>query len=90
MALLETRGLSMAFGGLRALQALDLMVEPGEIVGLIGPNGSGKTTAFNVISGLYRASAGRVLFGSANIDLARRPPHANTALGVARTFQNQR
>ena len=58
MALLEVRGLSMAFGGLRALQELDLVVERGEIAGLIGPNGSGKTTAFNVISGLYRATAG--------------------------------
>jgi ABC-type branched-subunit amino acid transport system ATPase component len=90
MFLLEARGLSMAFGGLRAVQALDLTVQPGEIVGLIGPNGSGKTTVFNVISGLYRATAGCVLFGSGKTDLVGRPPHAITALGVARTFQNQR
>jgi ABC-type branched-subunit amino acid transport system ATPase component len=90
MSLLQACGLSMAFGGLRAVQALDLSVQPGEIVGLIGPNGSGKTTVFNVVSGLYRATAGRVVFGSGETDLVGRPPHAITALGVARTFQNQR
>jgi ABC-type branched-subunit amino acid transport system ATPase component len=90
MSLLEACGLSMAFGGLRAVQALDLTVQPGEIVGLIGPNGSGKTTVFNVISGLYRATAGCVVFGTSQVDLVGRPPHAITALGVARTFQNQR
>jgi ABC-type branched-subunit amino acid transport system ATPase component len=90
MALLQVTGLSMAFGGLRALDRLDLVVQPGEVVGLIGPNGSGKTTAFNVISGLYRASAGRILFGPQAVDLVGRPPHAIAALGIARTFQNQR
>jgi ABC-type branched-subunit amino acid transport system ATPase component len=90
MALLEVRGLSMAFGGLRALQELDLVVERGEIAGLIGPNGSGKTTAFNVISGLYRATAGRIAFDDSRAELVGRPPHAIAALGVARTFQNQR
>ena len=90
MALLQVIGLSMAFGGLRALDRLDLEVGGGEVVGLIGPNGSGKTTAFNVVSGLYRASAGRILFDAAQHDLVGRAPHAITALGVARTFQNQR
>ena len=90
MALLQVIGLSMAFGGLRALDRLDLEVGGGEVVGLIGPNGSGKTTAFNVVSGLYRASAGRILFGAGQHDLVGRAPHAITALGVARTFQNQR
>lgn len=90
MALLQVIGLSMTFGGLRAVDSLDLEVQPGEVVGLIGPNGSGKTTVFNVVSGLYRASAGRVLFGTDKRDLIGRPPHAITALGVARTFQNQR
>jgi ABC-type branched-subunit amino acid transport system ATPase component len=88
--LLRTAGLSMAFGGLRAVNDLDLAVQPGEIVGLIGPNGSGKTTVFNLISGLYRASAGRIAFGPEALDLVGRPPHAITALGIARTFQNQR
>src|SRR5262245_5536609 len=90
MPLLEASGLSMAFGGLRAVSGLDLALQPGEIIGLIGPNGSGKTTVFNLVSGLYRAGAGRILFGTERIDLVGRAPHAVTALGVARTFQNQR
>jgi ABC-type branched-subunit amino acid transport system ATPase component len=90
MQLLEVSGLSMAFGGLRAVNELDLKIQAGEIVGLIGPNGSGKTTVFNLVSGLYRATAGRILFGANRIDLVGRAPHAITALGVARTFQNQR
>ena len=57
MALLETHRLSKAFGGLRAVHELDLRVEPGEIVGLIGPNGSGKTTVFNLLTGIYRSTA---------------------------------
>jgi ABC-type branched-subunit amino acid transport system ATPase component len=88
--LLEASGLSVAFGGLKAVNVLDLCIEDGEVVGLIGPNGSGKTTVFNVISGVYRANAGRILLGSGKIDLVGRRPHAITALGVARTFQNQR
>ena len=88
--LLQVIGLSMTFGGLRALDGVDLQVQPAEVVGLIGPNGSGKTTVFNVVSGLYRASAGRVLFGAQKQDLVGRAPHVITALGVARTFQNQR
>jgi ABC-type branched-subunit amino acid transport system ATPase component len=90
MALLEVRGLSMSFGGLRAVQALDLTVAHGEIAGLIGPNGSGKTTVFNLISGLYRATAGRIAFDDGRVELVGRPPHAVVALGIARTFQNQR
>ncbi len=62
MALLETQRLSKAFGGLRAVHELDLRVEPGEIVGLIGPNGSGKTTVFNLLTGIYRSTAGRMTF----------------------------
>jgi ABC-type branched-subunit amino acid transport system ATPase component len=92
MPLLETSGLTKDFGGLRAVHDLALRVEEGEIAGLIGPNGSGKTTVFNVISGLYRATAGRILFRAAGglRELAGRPAHAITALGIARTFQNQR
>ncbi len=89
MPLLEASGLSMAFGGLRAVHELDLAVQPGEIAGLIGPNGSGKTTVFNLISGVYRATAGRIVFDG-KADLLGRPPHAITKLGIARTFQNQR
>ena len=93
MALLETQGLSKAFGGLRAVNELDLRVELGEIVGMIGPNGSGKTTVFNLITGIYRSTAGRMTFlarDGSPADLAGLPSHAITALGVARTFQNQR
>jgi ABC-type branched-subunit amino acid transport system ATPase component len=90
MTLLETAGLSKRFGGLQALQDLDLRVEAGEIVGLIGPNGSGKTTVFNVVTGLYPASAGRVRFDDGRHELTGLPPHRVTALGIARTFQNQR
>jgi branched-chain amino acid transport system ATP-binding protein len=90
MPLLEASGLSMAFGGLRAVHELDLAVQAGEITGLIGPNGSGKTTVFNLISGLYRATAGRIFFDRDRSDLVGRAPHTITKLGIARTFQNQR
>jgi ABC-type branched-subunit amino acid transport system ATPase component len=93
MALLETQGLSKAFGGLHAVHALDLRVEPGEIVGMIGPNGSGKTTVFNLLTGIYRSTAGRMLFRGRDgdpVELTGLPSHAVTALGIARTFQNQR
>src|SRR5262249_60349139 len=66
-ALLEARGLSKHFGGVLALDELDLAVAPDEILGLIGPNGSGKTTFFNVITGIYAADAGRVSFDGADI-----------------------
>jgi ABC-type branched-subunit amino acid transport system ATPase component len=89
MALLQTAGLTKDFGGLTAVQGLDLRVEEGEIVGLIGPNGSGKTTVFNLVTGLYRVTAGRITFQGRH-ELANRSPHAITALGLARTFQNQR
>ncbi len=74
MALLDVGGLSMAFGGLRAVQDLDLAVAQGEIAGLIGPNGSGKTTVFNLISGLYRATAGRISFDDGRAELIGRSP----------------
>jgi ABC-type branched-subunit amino acid transport system ATPase component len=86
--LLEVRGLSRTFGGLQALQAIDLVVDPGEIVGMIGPNGSGKTTFFNALTGLFQATAGSVRFKDK--DITRLPPHRITAAGLARTFQNQR
>ena len=86
MALLETRGLSKSFGGLRAIQNLDMDVEEGTIHGLIGPNGSGKSTFFNLVSGVYQPDPGsRIAF--AGTDITRAPPHAVAKLGVARTFQ---
>jgi ABC-type branched-subunit amino acid transport system ATPase component len=91
--LLETTGLTKDFGGLRAVHDLALHISQGEIVGLIGPNGSGKTTVFNLVTGLYRPTAGHVVFdpgdGTAR-ELTGLPAHAITALGIARTFQNQR
>ncbi|MGC1670372.1 MAG: ATP-binding cassette domain-containing protein, partial [Pseudolabrys sp.] len=59
-ALLEARNLTKHFGGVLALDGLDLAVAPNEILGLIGPNGSGKTTFFNVVTGIYSADAGQV------------------------------
>jgi len=83
--LLETRGLTKRFGGVVAVDGLPLTVHRGEIRGLIGPNGSGKTTTINLLSGLYRADAGEVFLRRHRIDRLR--PHEITAQGVARTFQ---
>ena len=65
--LLEARGLTRRFGGVVALDNLDLVVVPNEIIGLIGPNGSGKTTFFNVVTGIYGAHGGSVTFDGADI-----------------------
>ena len=88
MPLLETIALKKSFGGLEAVQGFDFSMTEGEIVGLIGPNGSGKTTIFNLITGMYPVSSGSVRFGER--ELLGLPPHAITQLGLARTFQNQR
>ena len=86
MALLETKGLSKSFGGVQALQDVDVHIEEGSIHGLIGPNGSGKSTFFNVISGVYRPdSKSSVLFD--NHEISQLPPHKITELGISRTFQ---
>jgi ABC-type branched-subunit amino acid transport system ATPase component len=90
MALLEASSLKKSFGGLEAVQGFDFTLAQGEIVSLIGPNGSGKTTIFNVITGMFPASAGRIAFDNGRHELTGLKPHAITALGVARTFQNQR
>jgi branched-chain amino acid transport system ATP-binding protein len=86
--LLAARGLTRRFGGLTALDNLELAVESGEILGLIGPNGSGKTTFFNVVTGIYPASAGRVEFAGA--DVTRLTPQRVYRAGIARTFQRSR
>lgn len=86
--LLEIRGLIKRFGGVTAVNALDMTVRAGDVHALIGPNGSGKTTTLNVISGLYRADGGSVAFDGD--ELAGRPAHAIAALGIGRTFQNIR
>src|SRR5437879_4419368 len=89
MPLLRVSGLRKNFGGLEAIRGLDFSIEGGEVVGVIGPNGSGKTTVFKVITGLLPATAGHAVLDEKN-QLLGLKPHAVTALGIARTFQNQR
>jgi branched-chain amino acid transport system ATP-binding protein len=88
MPLLRTEHLDMRFGGLTALEDLNLAVPAGGLYGLIGPNGAGKTTVFNLISGFVRPSGGRILMDGQ--DVTFEPPHRITAGGIARTFQNIR
>jgi len=85
MALLEARGLSMAFGGLQALRGVDIAIEARQVVGLLGPNGSGKTTLFNILSGLLRPTTGEARFDGAR--LTTLPPWEISRLGIGRTFQ---
>ena len=87
-ALLDAKGLTRRFGGVVALDRLDLAVEPNEILGLIGPNGSGKTTFFNVMTGIIGADEGSVTFGGA--DITRASPRAVYNAGISRTFQRSR
>jgi branched-chain amino acid transport system ATP-binding protein len=87
-ATLEVSGVTMRFGGLKALADFSLVLQPGELVGLIGPNGAGKTTAFNAITGVYQPTEGEVRVGGERVNGQR--PHQICARGVARTFQNIR
>jgi branched-chain amino acid transport system ATP-binding protein len=87
-SLLELRQCSVHFGGLKAVEAVDLVVNPGDLVGLIGPNGAGKTTIFNVITGVYAPTAGEVRFAGHSI--GGWPTHRIIELGIGRTFQNIR
>jgi branched-chain amino acid transport system permease protein len=80
-------GLHLSFGGVRAIDGLDLELRPGEVHGLIGPNGSGKTTTLNVISGFYEPQDGGVRIGDAPLSGG---PQTRAALGIARTFQTPR
>jgi branched-chain amino acid transport system ATP-binding protein len=84
--ILESRGISIRFGGLQALEDVDVDVGEWEIVGLIGPNGAGKTTFFNCLTGLYKPDRGNVSFRGQ--DISRMPTHRRTALGIGRTWQN--
>ncbi|MCG8354014.1 MAG: ABC transporter ATP-binding protein [Kiloniellales bacterium] len=86
MSLLAVERLGIDFGGISAVDALDLAVEPGEIVSVIGPNGAGKTTLFNMISGIYLPARGRVLLEGE--DVTALAPHRLAARGLSRTFQN--
>lgn len=83
--LLSIDKLTMRFGGLTAIDKLDMQVGEGTIHACIGPNGSGKTTCFNVITGLYRPESGKVVFGGQ--DITSLPPYNVAKLGIARTFQ---
>jgi branched-chain amino acid transport system ATP-binding protein len=86
--LLELRGVSLAFGGLKVVSSLDLTVAEGEIVSVIGPNGAGKTTLFNLITGIYEPDDGDIRFGERSI--VGLEPHQINHLGIARTFQTLR
>ena len=85
---LAAAGLTVRFGGLTALDALDLQLNAAEILGLIGPNGSGKTTFFNAVTGLYRAVAGKVTV--AGLDITTASTQTISRAGIARTFQRSR
>lgn len=86
MAILETKGLSKYFGGLKAAENLDFKIREGLIYGLIGPNGAGKTTVFNCISRYYDLDRGQIFFHGEN--LTKSEPHHIPKKGIARTFQN--
>ena len=86
--LLAVKGLVKHFGGLKAVDGVDMEIRAGEIQALIGPNGSGKTTILNMLSGLYVPTGGEILLAGSSV--AGRKPHVITAHGVARTFQNIR
>ncbi len=87
-SLLEIKDLVMKFGGVTALNTVNLTVKKGEILALIGPNGAGKTTVFNVITGVYQPTSGEVLFKGASLKGKKR--FEITQTGIARTFQNIR
>ena len=88
MALLSIKNLGIQFGGLRAVDEFNLKIEKGELYGLIGPNGAGKTTVFNMLTGVYKPTAGEIVLDGKNIT-GKKQIEINK-LGVARTFQNIR
>lgn len=88
MDLLRAESITMHFGGVKAVNGVDLAVEQGKIIGIIGPNGSGKTTFFNVLTGIYRPTSGHCYLH--DCDITGWPPYRISARGIARTFQNIR
>ena len=89
-SMLSAEGLCKSFGGLHAVQNLDFHIEAGEIVAIIGPNGSGKTTFFNLIMQLYDVTDGAIYLGPEKLDIVGLPTHRINALGISRTFQTLR
>ncbi|MCI5122083.1 MAG: ATP-binding cassette domain-containing protein, partial [Candidatus Electrothrix sp. AUS4] len=90
-SILEVQDLTMDFGGIRALDKLNIRVRQGEIAALIGPNGAGKTTFFNCLTGIYKPTAGNLLLtppGRSSKRLNGLKPNQVTEQGLARTFQN--
>ena len=85
---LQVTGLSKHFGGLKAVDNVDLSVRRGGVHALIGPNGSGKTTTLNMLSGLYNTTSGKIVLDGT--DITHMPAHQRTAAGLGRTFQNIR
>lgn len=88
MPILETKNLGIQFGGLKAVDGLDIKIEKGQLYGLIGPNGAGKTTVFNMLTGVYQPTSGSFFFDGNEIKGAS--PDKINKLGIARTFQNIR
>jgi ABC-type branched-subunit amino acid transport system ATPase component len=86
--LLQTRELTINFGGLAAVNGVDFSIDEGDVIGMIGPNGSGKTTFFNLLTGIYKPTAGRITYRGEN--LAGLPAFKISQRGIARTFQNNR
>src|SRR5687768_5383453 len=86
--LLVASGIRKEFGGLVAVNDVEFAIPRGSIVSLIGPNGAGKTTFFNMLTGVYKPTAGKIVFDGA--DVTGKPPHAITERGIGRTFQNIR
>jgi branched-chain amino acid transport system ATP-binding protein len=83
---LEVRNLSLSFGGVKALNDVDISVHTGELVAIIGPNGAGKTSLLNCMTGFYRPQNGRIVFNGK--DITHLPPHHLVRIGIGRTFQN--
>ena len=84
--ILDVDGVSISFGGLKAVDGLSFAVHKNEIFSMIGPNGAGKTTVFNILSGFYKPNQGKALF--LGQDLVKMKPHEISALGIGRTYQN--
>ena len=86
MSFFQADGLSINFGGIKAVDGVSFDVDQGEVFTIIGPNGAGKTTIFNLVSRIYEPTGGKLIFNSN--DITNVPPHRIAALGIARTFQN--